>query len=294
MRTPHARVGIIGGSGLYQMAEMTALASTTITTPFGEPSDAIILGNLADIPVAFLPRHGQGHRLSPSEIPARANIWALKSLGVEYVLSVSAVGSLREEIAPLDLVIPDQIFDRTRGRVASFFEGGLVAHIAFADPFCPHLSDLIATAGEASGAATIHRGGAYICIEGPQFSTRAESRVYRSWGMDIIGMTALPEAKLAREAEMHYATIACVTDYDVWHATEEAVNVDLVVGNLMRNVAHAQDIVRLVVAQLPATHSTWSCPCATALTSAVITDRARVDAATRERYALLLRRAWDV
>lgn len=290
MSETRARVGVIGGSGLYQMAAMTDVEEIRIATPFGDPSDAIIVGAIAGVRVAFVPRHGRGHRLSPTEIPARANIWALKSLGVEWVLAVSAVGSLREEIAPLDLVIPDQIFDRTKSRVHSFFEDGIVVHAGFADPFCPHLSALVAGAGEAMGTARIHRGGTYVCIEGPLFSTKAESRVYRQWGMDIIGMTVLPEAKLAREAELCYATIACVTDYDVWHASAEAVSVDLVIANLLQNVRTAQEIIRGVIGLLPADRRDVPCTCAHTLDHALITDRAAIPAEARERYQLLLNR----
>ncbi len=219
MTNPTARIGVIGGSGLYAMAEMTETEAVRVETPFGAPSDDIMLGTLGGQRIAFLPRHGRGHRIGPSDIPARANVWALKSLGVEFVLSVSAVGSLREDIAPLDLVIPDQIFDRTKSRANTFFDADVVVHAAFADPFCPVLSGLVGDVAAAQGTARVHRGGTYVCMEGPLFSTKAESRAYRQWGMDIIGMTALPEAKLAREAELCYATLACVTDYDSWHAT---------------------------------------------------------------------------
>ena len=281
-----ARVGVIGGSGLYHMAEMTDFTEVRVPTPFGEPSDAIILGTVGSTNVAFLPRHGRGHRLSPSEIPARANIWALKSLGVEWLLSVSAVGSLREAIAPLDLVIPDQIFDRTKSRVNSFFEEGVVVHAAFADPYCPHLSTLVADAAEQVGAPRVHRGGTYVCMEGPLFSTKAESRVYRQWGMDIIGMTALPEAKLAREAELCYATIACVTDYDSWHVSEAPVTVAMVVGNLLKNVATAQAVIRAVVDRLPPTRD--ACACGSALANAIMTDHTQISPTVRERYELLI------
>lgn len=287
MSEPQARVGVIGGSGLYQMAEMTEIAEVRVTTPFGDPSDAIMLGTVAGERVAFLPRHGRGHRLNPTNIPAQANIWALKHLGVEFVLAVSAVGSLRETIAPLDLVIPDQIFDRTKSRVNTFFDRDVVVHAAFADPFCPVLSGIVADAAAALGAARIQRGGTYVCMEGPLFSTKAEARLYRQWGMDIIGMTALPEAKLAREAELCYATIACVTDYDSWHATETSVSVDLVVANLIKNVATAQAIVRAAVPRLPAARD---CACVHALADAIITDRAAIPPQVRERYELLLGR----
>jgi 5'-methylthioadenosine phosphorylase len=285
--TAQAQVGAIGGSGLYQMAEMTDIEEVLIATPFGEPSAPLLLGQLAGVRLAFVPRHGRGHHLSPTNIPARANIWALKSLGVQHVLSVSAVGSLREDIAPLDLVIPDQLYDRTSLRPETFFDRDVVAHIAAADPFCPVLSGIVAEVAEAQGAARVHRGGTYVCIEGPRFATRAESQLYRQWDMDIIGMTAIPEAFLAREAELCYATLACVTDYDSWHVTEADVSVDLVIANLARTIAVAQDIIVGVVARLPATRA---CACPSALAHAVITDPALISPAARDRYGLLLDR----
>jgi 5'-methylthioadenosine phosphorylase len=284
----HARLGIIGGSGLYQMEGLTDLKQVVVSTPFGPPSDALTLGVLGDVPVAFVPRHGRGHRLNPTEVPSRANVYALKSLGVEWIISVSAVGSLRETLAPLDLVIPDQIFDRTKSRPNSFFEGGVVVHATFADPFCPYLSDQLFQAASGLDGVRSHHGGTYVCIEGPLFSTRAESRIYRQLGCDIIGMTALPEAKLAREAELCYATIACVTDYDVWHETEEAVSVEMVVANLSRNVANAERIIRAVAAHLPADRSAVPCACQNALANAIMTERGMISAPLRERYALLL------
>jgi 5'-methylthioadenosine phosphorylase len=290
MQTRTARLGVIGGSGLYQMDGLADVEEVSVQTPFGPPSDAIALGRLGEMPVAFLPRHGRGHRLSPTEVPSRANLHALKSLGVEWVISVSAVGSLREDFAPLDLVIPDQLFDRTRSRPNTFFEGGVVVHVSFADPFCPHLSGLLRAAGAGLGDVRLHRGGTYVCIEGPQFSTRAESRIYRQLGCDVIGMTALPEAKLAREAELCYATVACVTDYDVWHETEEPVTVEMVVANLAKNVANAQRIIRGVAGQLPANRSAVPCDCDHALANAILTDRAIIPAPVRERYRLLLGR----
>ena len=214
---PQATIGVIGGTGLYRMDDMTDIEEVAIHTPFGDPSDVITIGKVSGVPMAFLPRHGRGHRLSPTDIPVRANLWALKSLGVEWVISVSAVGSLREDIAPRDLIIPDQLFDRTKSRVNSFFEQGIAVHCTFAEPFCPMLSKLLLNAARELGDVKVHAGGTYICMEGPLFSTRAEFNIYRKLGMDIIGMTALPEAKLAREAELCYATIACATDYDCWH-----------------------------------------------------------------------------
>ena len=246
-----ARIGVIGGSGLYAMEELTEVEELRVQTPFGDPSDALIIGTLSGERVAFLPRHGRGHRIPPAEIPVRANIYALKSLGVEWVIAASAVGSLREEIAPLHMVIPDQIIDRTRGsRVGSFFTSGLVAHVGFADPFCPVLAGLLGDAAQRAGA-TVHRGGTYICMEGPAFSTRAESNLYRSWGASVIGMTALPEAKLAREAELHYAMIAQSTDYDCWRASEEAVSAEMVMGNVARNIATVRRSLLALIPTIP-------------------------------------------
>ncbi len=273
-----APIGIVGGSGLYAMDGLTNVEAVDVDTPFGKPSDSIVLGNLYGVPVAFLPRHGRGHRISPTELPVRANIYALKKLGVERLISVSAVGSLKEDLRPLDMVVPDQLIDRTYRRTGTFFEGGIVGHIAFAHPFCPHLSGLLHDAAVAAGVTT-HMGGTCIVMEGPAFSTLAESNMYRSWGADIIGMTALPEAKLAREAEMCYATLACVTDYDVWHSTEEQVTVELVVANLMKNVAASQEALRRL---LPAMTAERPCDCGTALRDAVITARDAIPAEARQ------------
>ncbi|MFB0520631.1 MAG: S-methyl-5'-thioadenosine phosphorylase, partial [Desulfatiglandales bacterium] len=237
------KVGVIGGSGLYKMEGMTGVEKINVSTPFGEPSDAIILGNLAGVGVAFLPRHGEGHRISPSELPAKANIYALKSLGVERIVSVSAVGSLKEEIEPLDVIIPNQLIDTTKGRDSTFFTGGIVGHISFAEPFCPVLSQLSFEAGTKVGAK-VHKGGTYLVVEGPQFSTKAESQLYRSWGIDIIGMTALPEAKLAREAEICYATLAIVTDYDCWHLSYESVTTEMILTNLRKGIDTVKEILR--------------------------------------------------
>ena len=269
----------MGGSGLYAMDGMTDVEAVDVDTPFGNPSDSIVLGNLYGVPVAFLPRHGRGHRISPTDLPVRANIYALKKLGVERLISVSAVGSLKEDLRPLDMVVPDQLIDRTYRRASTFFEGGVVGHIAFAHPFCPHLSGLLHDAAVAAGVTT-HMGGTCIVMEGPAFSTVAESNMYRSWGADIIGMTALPEAKLAREAEMCYATLACVTDYDVWHSTEEQVTVELVVANLMKNVAASQEALRRL---LPTITSERPCDCGTALRDAVITARDAIPAEARQK-----------
>lgn len=278
--TEPVQLAVIGGSGFYQMDGLSAIEQVRLSTPFGEPSDAITVGELDGVRIAFLPRHGAGHRLTPSELPVRANIWALKSLGVEYVISVSAVGSLREEIAPLHLVIPDQLIDRTHGRPSTFFGRGAVAHVAFAEPYCPNLRRTLYTRAVDAGA-TAHDGGTYVVMEGPAFSTRAESELHRSWGADLIGMTALPEAKLAREAEICYAAIACVTDYDCWHASEESVTVELVVQNLLKNVEMAKRIVRATAARLP----DRSCPCPFALQDAIMTDRALIPAEVKRDLA---------
>ncbi|MGZ6389021.1 MAG: S-methyl-5'-thioadenosine phosphorylase [Ktedonobacterales bacterium] len=288
MATQTAQVAVIGGSGLYAIEGLTDVEEVRMRTPFGDPSDAIMVGNLGDVTLAFLPRHGRGHRLTPTEVPSQANIYALKSLGVEWVISVSAVGSLREDYAPLDLVVPDQIFDRTKSRPNSFFEGGVVAHVSFADPFCPHLSGLLWDTIAGLDDIKAHRGGTYVCIEWPLFSTKAESRIYRQLGCDIIGMTALPEAKLAREAELHYATVACVTDYDVWHESTGSVSVEMVVANLARNVENAKRIIRSVIGQIPAAGTALSCECSSALKNAIMTERSLISLPLRERYGALI------
>jgi 5'-methylthioadenosine phosphorylase len=263
----HVDIGIIGGSGLYDMAEVTGRDEVTLTTPFGEPSGPYVLGTLRGRRVAFLARHGAGHRFSPSELNFRANIFGFKMLGVEYILSASAVGSLREDYTPLDIVIPDQFFDRTKTRASTFFGGGLVAHVGFAHPFCRILSGIAFESGVAAGA-TVHRGGTYVCMEGPQFSTLAESKLYRAWGMDIIGMTNLQEAKLAREAEICYTTIALVTDYDCWHPDHDAVTVEMIIDNLTQNARTAQQVIANAVGSLPYERT---CECASALKYALIT-----------------------
>ncbi len=275
------QIGIIGGSGLYDMAGVTDREEVKLTTPFGESSGPYLLGTLRGRRVAFLARHGAGHRIPPSEINFRANIFGMKLLGVEYVLSASAVGSLKEEYKPLDIVIPDQFFDRTKGRPSTFFGRGLAGHVGFAHPFCRVLSGLACESGRQAGA-TVHDGGTYVCMEGPQFSTLAESKLYRSWGMDIIGMTNLQEAKLAREAEICYATIALVTDYDCWHPDHDSVTVDMVMSTLTQNATMAQEIIAGAVAQLPYTRT---CECASALKYALVTrpdamsDQAKKDLA---------------
>jgi 5'-methylthioadenosine phosphorylase len=279
-----AKVGIIGGSGLYAMPGFEAQEAVKLTTPFGDPSDAYMVGRLEGVDVAFLARHGRGHRLSPSELNFRANIYGLKSLGVERILSVSAVGSLKEEHKPLDFVIPDQFVDRTRGRISTFFSDGVVAHVGFADPVCPHLAEIAHRSAQEIGINS-KRGGTYLCMEGPAFSTRAESNLYRSWGMDVIGMTNLTEAKLAREAELCYVTMAMVTDYDCWHEEHDAVTVDQIIAVLHKNAANAGQLVRRVVGRLPAERT---CKCASALKHAIITDRAVIPQAAKERLGLLI------
>jgi 5'-methylthioadenosine phosphorylase len=263
-----AEIGIIGGSGLYEMEGFTARREVSVPTPFGDPSDAIVLGQLEGRAVAFLPRHGRGHRLLPSELNYAANVFALKALGVERILSVSAVGSLKEEYEPLHIVVPDQFVDRTTQRCSTFFGRGLVAHVAFAHPFCP---DVSAVAWEACGeaGATAHRGGAYVCIEGPLFSSRAESELYRSWGMDVVGMTNLQEAKLAREAEICYATLAMVTDYDCWHPEHASVTAQQIIANLVKNTATAKAVLRAALRRLPPQRG--GCECASALAHALVT-----------------------
>ncbi|MFY9221623.1 MAG: S-methyl-5'-thioadenosine phosphorylase [Blastocatellia bacterium] len=281
-----ATIGVIGGSGLYQMEGLTDIEEVSVDTPFGAPSDNFIIGTLEGVRVAFLARHSRGHRLMPSELPFRANIYAMKKLGVERIISASAVGSLREELKPLDLVIPDQFFDRTRGRVSTFFGEGVVAHITFADPVCHQLCDVIESAGKPLTDIKIHRGGTYICMEGPAFSTRAESNVYRSWGMDIIGMTNLQEAKLAREAELCYSTIALVTDYDCWHEGHDAVTVDMVIQYLTQNVINAQRVIRGTIKELAGVERT--CKCSSALKHAVLTSPQAIPEAAKEKYKLLI------
>jgi len=277
-------IGIIGGSGLYSMPGFEAQEEAAIQTPFGQPSDNFVLGRLAGRKVAFLARHGRGHRISPSELNFRANIFGMKSLGVERILSLSAVGSLKEEHRPLDFVIPDQFFDRTRGRASTFFGDGLVAHISFADPICPQMAGVVESACRAAGV-NAKKGGIYLCMEGPAFSTKAESNVYRGWGMDVIGMTNLQEAKLAREAEICYVTAAMVTDYDCWHPDHDAVTVNDIIANLMKNAENASRVVAEAVAQLPAART---CKCGSALSHAIITDRKLVPEATRVKLGTLI------
>ena len=279
-----AEIGIIGGSGLYAMPGLSAVREVRQETPFGDPSDFCVLGMLEGRKVAFLARHGRGHRILPTELNFRANIYGFKQLGVERIVSVSAVGSLKEEHKPLELVIPDQFFDRTRHRVDTFFGEGVVAHIAFANPICPELAKAVETACK-KAAVVGKRGGTYLCMEGPQFSTKAESNVYRTWGMDVIGMTNLQEAKLAREAEICYVTVAMVTDYDCWHPHHDSVTVDQIVAVLLKNAENACKVVRETVAAMPEGRS---CKCAAALAHAILTDRDKIPAATRQKLKLIL------
>jgi len=277
-------VGIIGGSGLYSMPGFEVQQELTIGTPWGQPSDPYVVGKLAGKEVAFLARHGRGHRISPSELNFRANIYGFKTLGVERIISLSAVGSLSEKHPPLKFVIPDQFFDRTRGRVSTFFGEGLVAHVSFADPVCPQLSEVVRKSCVHAGV-DVAKGGTYLCMEGPAFSTRAESNVYRSWGMDVIGMTNLQEAKLAREAEICYVTIAMVTDFDCWHEEHDAVTVTDILANLSKNAEHACNVVAAAVASMPATRE---CKCGAALAHALITDRKAIPEVTRKKLELLV------
>lgn len=277
-------LGIIGGSGLYQMSDVHGGEWVKVETPFGAPSDEYFVGQLNGGRVVFLPRHGRGHRLLPSELNFRANIYGMKKLGVERIIAVSAVGSLKQEIVPGHLVLPDQFIDRTRGRISTFFGRGLVAHVSFADPMCGEMLRLLGEAGRAVGA-TLHVGGTYVCMEGPQFSTRAESFLYRSWGADIIGMTNLQEAKLAREAEICFATVALATDYDCWNTEHGDVVIEDILRILTQNVTTAQ---RLIVNTIPRLPATRSCPCAHALKDAIITDRALIPAAVKQELGLLV------
>ncbi len=281
-----AEIGIIGGSGLYSVAGLERMREVRVATPFGKPSDAYVLGVLEGREVAFLARHGRGHVFMPSEINFRANLYGLKRLGVTRIISVSAVGSLREEMRPLDVVLPSQFFDRTHDRVSTFFGEGIVAHISFADPVCPVVADVLAQSCASSGV-NCHRGGTYVCMQGPAFSTQAESNAYRAWGMDVIGMTNLQEAKLAREAEICYATLAMVTDYDCWHPDHDAVTVEQIIDFLSRNAQNAQKIIRAAVRQMPKERN---CKCGAALAHAILTDPKKVPPKTKKRLALLVRK----
>ncbi len=285
-----ATIGIIGGSGLYQMEALKDVREIEVDTPFGKPSDAIILGTLDGTPVAFLARHGRNHSFMPSELPFRANIYAMKSLGVEYLISASAVGSLKAEAKPLDMVVPDQFIDRTKNRISTFFGEGIVAHIAFGDPICQNLAAVLseAIASLSLPDVTLHRGGTYVCMEGPAFSTKAESNLYRSWGATVIGMTNLPEAKLAREAEIAYATLALVTDYDCWHPDHDSVTVDMVIGNLTKNAVNAQRVIQATVRRLSQTPPLSDAH--TALKYAILTPLDKAPAATKKKLSLLLKK----
>lgn len=286
MDRKEATIAVIGGSGLYEMEGLQNVDFIEIDTPFGKPSDAIMLGTLEEVPVAFLPRHGRGHRLNPSHIPVRANIYALKTLGVQRIISVSAVGSLKEEFAPLDLIVPNQLIDRTRQRASTFFDEGIVVHIGFAEPFCAAASKVVYQTAQEMGV-TVHPGGTLVVMEGPAFSTKAESFMYRAWGADIIGMTALPEAKLAREAEMCYATMAWVTDYDCWHESAGTVTVEMVVQNLQKNVANSKEMIRRVIPRLS---EKQECPCSAALKDAIITPPQGVPEEIKRKLAPIVGR----
>ena len=281
---PQAKIGVIGGTGLYDVAGLTQIEEVDVDTPFGKPSDSITIGRLEGQRVAFLPRHGKGHRISPTELPQRANIYALKSLGVEHIIAINSVGSFKLEIKPGHLLIPDQLIDRTRQRVNTFFGKGIVAHIQFAEPFCPDLSKILYQSAKEAGAS-VHPRGTYVVMEGPAFSTRAESRLHRSWGADVIGMTALPEAKLAREAEICYAIIACSTDYDSWHEEKEPVSVDTILNILRQNMEMSKKIIKLAVGRIP---SRRDCDCATALETAIVTAPELVPPEQKQKLSLLL------
>ncbi len=281
---PQAKIGVIGGTGLYGVEGLTDVKEVKIDTPFGKPSDVIIVGKLEEVAVAFLPRHGRGHRIMPTELPSRANIYALKSLGVGHIIAINSAGSLKEGIKPGDLVIPDQLIDRTKSRINTFFGEGIVAHIQFAQPFCPVLSQTLYQAAMEAGAR-VHPKGTYLVMEGPAFSTRAESDLHRSWGADVIGMTALPEAKLAREAEICYAIIACATDYDVWHETEEAVGVEIILETMHRQEELCKQIIRLAVPKIP---DKRDCECTTALRGAIVTAPEAMPPQQKKKLELLI------
>ncbi|MCL0095564.1 S-methyl-5'-thioadenosine phosphorylase [Dehalococcoidia bacterium] len=283
---PEVKLGVIGGTGLYEIEGLRDVEEVKVKTPFGDPSDSIITGTLEGTGIAFLPRHGRGHRINPTELPSRANIYALKSLGVEWIISINSAGSLREELEPRHLVIPDQLIDRTRNRVNSFFGNGLVVHIAFAEPFCQTLSEILHQAARDAGA-TLHKGGTFIAMEGPQFSTRAESRLYRSWGASIVGMTVLPEAKLAREAEMCYASLACITDYDCWHDEKEPVTVETILAILAENISTAKEIIKIASPRIP---SRRDCECAHALRTGMVTPPGLIPERMKEELAVLIGR----
>lgn len=279
-----AKIAVIGGTGLYEIEGMTDVEDVQLKTPFGDPSDSITVGTLEDTNIAFLPRHGRGHRISPSEIPARANIYALKSIGVEWIIAINSCGSFKEELKPRELVIPDQVLDRTRNRISTFFQNGIVAHLPFAEPFCPVLSQILYKAAHKAGA-TVHKGGTFVAMEGPQFSTKAESRLYKAWGADIIGMTVLPEAKLAREAEMCYATVACVTDYDSWHDALDPVKIEEILDILAKNIDRAKHIIKVAAGHIPKDRY---CECANALATAIVTEPDLIPEQTKKDLDLLI------
>jgi 5'-methylthioadenosine phosphorylase len=281
---PEAKIAVIGGTGLYDIEGLTNIEEVNIDTPFGKPSDSIVIGRLGGVGIAFLPRHGKGHHISPTEVPSRANIYALKSLGVERIIAINSCGSFKEEIKPGHLLIPDQIIDRTYHRFNTFFSDGIVAHIQFADPFCPVLSQIIYQSALEAGA-TVHKGGTFVAMEGPAFSTRAESRLYRAWGADIIGMTVLPEARLAREAEICYASIACVTDYDSWHETNEPVSVEAILTTMRSNIENAKKTIKLAAGRIPEVRQ---CDCASALGPALVTAPEMIPAEQKEKLDLLI------
>ncbi len=281
---PQSKIGVIGGTGLYDIEGMTDIEEVNVDTPFGKPSDAIAIGRLERVGIAFLPRHGKGHTILPTAVPSRANIYALKSLGVDHIIAINSAGSFKEEIKPGDLLIPDQLIDRTRSRINTFFTEGIVVHIPFAEPFCPVLSQILYQAAREAGAS-VHQGGTYVAMEGPAFSTRAESRLYRSWGADIIGMTALPEAKLAREAEICYASIGCVTDYDSWMERSEPVTIDVIIGCMRGNIDRAKTIIKLAVGRIPENRD---CDCATALKTAIVTAPELIPAEEKKKLDLLI------
>jgi 5'-methylthioadenosine phosphorylase len=279
-----ARIGVIGGTGLYKIEGITEVKEVRPETPFGKPSDYIVVGKMGGVGVAFLARHGRNHTISPTNVPSRANIYALKALGVEFIISSNSCGSFKEELKPGDLLVPDQIIDRTRQRQSTFFDGVIVAHVQFAEPFCPVLSDIVYKAAKEAGG-TVHKGGTFIAMEGPAFSTRAESRLYKAWGADVIGMTVLPEAKLAREAEICYASIACITDYDSWHETKEAVSVEKILTTMHNNIDLAKKTIKLAAGRVPPKRS---CECVTALGPAIVTDLAKASAEEKKRLDIII------
>ena len=279
-----AKLGVIGGSGLYQIEGLDDIEEVKVITPYGDPSDVITVGTLEGIRVVFLPRHGRGHRINPSEIPVRANIYALKSLGVERIIAVNSCGSYKEEIVPGHLLIPDQIIDRTNGRPSTFFEGGIVAHVPFADPFCADLSAVLYKAAQDVGA-TVHNGGTFVVMEGPQFSTKAESFLHKSWGASVIGMTTIPEAKLAREAEICYASVACVTDYDCWHETHEAVTIEMVLATMAKNIDVSKQIIKIAAGRIS---DERGCICASALQNSIVTNPKAITPQKKHDLELLI------